>query len=98
MMHIAVGLIAAITMIGYIGRIDRLNVGIHQANVVCVHITLASLVMQGLIHAFERATNAQDITGILAAITWLMLTDNTWKDGVPSYFRTEKLPPYVIGQ
>lgn len=74
-------------------RLDALRVGRHSMVVIVLHAALGIACIFAAYHAWNGATDAQDVASTLAALAWIGLSMPTWGKGrVPRQFETGPAP------
>lgn len=71
-------------------RLDALRIGRHSTVVILLHAALGISCIFAAYHAWNGATDAQDVASTLAALAWVFLSMPTWGQGkVPRQFETK---------
>jgi hypothetical protein len=70
----------------YVCRLDLLNLRRYKFGVILMHVGLLGVSAYAAGHAFTEDFDLHDTCGILAAVSWLIVSYQTWKSGAPEHY------------
>lgn len=79
---------ATVTVGFYVLRLDALKVRQHKLNFIALHVLLMGCASSAGINAWESDIHLSDVMGLLSAITWLFISQPSWKNGPPEHTKT----------
>jgi len=73
-------------------RLDALKFSEHRVEVIALHMLLAWVSIVSGVHAWEGATDTQDVLGPLVTLCWVVVSLPTWSDGPPRNASSRPMP------